>query len=191
MGRPWASPSCGKMKRSGAYCSVALRGSDPSRNGQVALLQTFADQAVIAIENTRLFEAEQARTRDLQESLEYQTATANVLGVISSSPNDLQPVLDTIVETAHDLCEADYTLFRRLGSDGFYHVAANKNSEPSFLDWLRTHPAAKGDGSTVGLVSSRKANHSSARCIGRSTIYRFRASTSRRGRATDRLGASR
>jgi signal transduction histidine kinase/dihydroneopterin aldolase len=128
----------------------------PFTDTQIDLVSTFADQAVIAIENTRLFEAEQASKRELQESLEYQTATAKVLSVISSSPNDLQPVIDVIVEIAHDLCEADYTLFRKLENDGFYRVAASKNADPAFLDWLQAHPVVAGDGSTVGLVAAEK-----------------------------------
>jgi len=109
----------------------------PFSNSQIKLLKTFADQAVIAIENTRLFEAEQASKRELQESLEYQTATAKVLSVISSSPNDLQPVIDVIVEIAHDLCEADYTLFRKLENGGFYRVAASKNADQHFWTGCR------------------------------------------------------
>ena len=73
---------------------------------QIALLQTFADQAVIAIENARLFDEVQAKTRDLTEALTYQTGSANILSVIASSPTDVRPVLKAIVESACELCEA-------------------------------------------------------------------------------------
>ncbi len=72
----------------------------PFTEKQIELMTTFADQAVIAIENVRLFEAEQQRTRELTESLEYQTATGDILRVISSSPTDVQPVLEAIAESA-------------------------------------------------------------------------------------------
>src|SRR6516165_290424 len=80
---------------------------NPFTDNQIALVTTFADQAVIAIENVRLFEAEQQRTSELQESLQQQTATSEVLRVISSSPANIQPVLEIIGERAEKLCSAE------------------------------------------------------------------------------------
>jgi GAF domain-containing protein len=119
---------------------------------QIKLVETFADQAVIAIENTRLFEAEQAGKRELQESLEYQTATSDVLSVISRSPSNLQPVLNAIVETAVRLCQADVADFRLL-RDGHYHIAATTANEPTRVKVLRDNPIGPGRGSVCGRVA--------------------------------------
>src|SRR5215472_5176153 len=88
--------------------SVAKAKPTPFSDRQIQLLKTFADQAVIAIGNVRLFEAEQARTRELSESLEQQTATSEVLKVISTSPGELQPVFNAMLANATRICEASF-----------------------------------------------------------------------------------
>jgi signal transduction histidine kinase/putative methionine-R-sulfoxide reductase with GAF domain len=131
---------------------VRRREVRPFSDKQVAVLQTFADQAVIAIENVRLFEEVQARTRELQEALEYQTATTDVLGVISRSPSQLEPVFGAIIGTAARLCEAEYALLYRL-KDGMYHVAAANNVDAAFVSYAVKHPLAPGRGSLTGRTA--------------------------------------
>src|SRR5262249_13758137 len=95
----------------------------PFTDKQIELATTFADQAVIAIENVRLFEAEQQRTRELTESLQQQTATADVPGVIWSWPGELQPVFDAMLENATRLCQAKFGVLWLCEGDGFRSVA--------------------------------------------------------------------
>ncbi len=114
------------MRKGEAVGVLTLRRSEvkPFTDKQITLLRTFADQAVIAIENTRLFEEVQARNRELTESLEQQTATSEILRVISSSPTDIRPVLDAVGENAARLCDANNAVVYKLEGDILRQVSS-------------------------------------------------------------------
>jgi len=119
----------------------------PFTDKQIALLTTFARQAVIAIENVRLFDEVQARTRDLSESLQQQTATADVLKIISRSAFDLKSVLQTLVQSAGRLCGADFATITRQ-KDGVLFFAEAYGY--SFIEYVRALPVERGRGTATG-----------------------------------------
>ncbi len=104
----------------------------PFTPAQIKLLETFADQAVIAIENVRLFQ-------ELKESLEQQTATSEILGVIASSPTEIQPVLDTIAASAARMCDANDAVIR-LVEGSVLRLRAHQGSMPSFTQQQELSP---------------------------------------------------
>jgi signal transduction histidine kinase len=121
----------------------------PFTEREFELVTTFSDQAAIAIENVRLFDEVQRRTEELTESLQQQTATSDVLKVISRSTFDLQTVLNTLVESAARLCEADMASINR-EKEGVYQQAASYGFSPEFQAYMSRHPIAVGQGSVVG-----------------------------------------
>jgi PAS domain S-box-containing protein len=149
-----------------SFLAVALRREDQSvgvftiyrdqaggfTERQVELVKTFADQAAIAVENARLFDEVQARTRDLSESLQQQTATADVLKVISRSSVDLEAVLDTLLETVARLCRADQAvMFRRRGD--LYHLVTARGLPEEAREFILAHPLPADRSTLSGRVA--------------------------------------
>ncbi|MBR1155628.1 GAF domain-containing protein [Bradyrhizobium sp. JYMT SZCCT0428] len=140
------------MLREGvAIGTIGVSRAEPGRfaDNQIDLLKTFADQAVIAIENVRLFNEVKQRTEDLSESLQQQTAVGDVLKTISRSTFDLQPVLDTLVNTAALLCDAEMAFIMRREGDE-YRAGAAVGYSREYIEFLVTHPLKADRGSITG-----------------------------------------
>src|SRR3974390_2801998 len=116
--------------------TVAKAEPRPFSDRQVQLLNTFADQALIAIDNVRLFEAEQQRTRELSEALEQQTATSEVLKVISSSPGELNPVFNAMLDNATRICEAKFGILLLFDGEAF-RFAAEYGTPREYSEFVR------------------------------------------------------
>jgi signal transduction histidine kinase len=140
------------------------RSPQPFNQKQIELVETFADQAVIAIENVRLFEEVQARTRDLSESLQQQTATADVLKIISRSAFDLPTVLDALIETAARMADAEQGSITR-EIDGAFFRAASYGYSSALSDFIRNTPVQMDRSSIAGraLVEGRPVQISDIR----------------------------
>ena len=133
------------------------RTVQPFTDKQIELAETFADRAVIAIENVRLFETEQQRSRELTESLQRQTATADVLKIISRSAFDLRAVLQTLVESAARFCDADNVTIIREKKDGGFYTAEAYGYSREFMDYIKNVAvtAERGSASGRALVEGR------------------------------------
>ena len=141
----------------GGIC-VRRREARQFTDKQIALVQNFATQAVIAIENTRLLNELRQRTFDLTESLEQQTAMSEVLQAVGSSPGDLQPVLAAMLEKAVRLCDAKFgNIYCREGDR--YKLAATLNTPPAFADYRMRSPIAVGATAPGRMLMSKEVIH--------------------------------
>jgi len=134
---------------------VTRSAARPFTEKQIELIETFADQAVIAIENARLFEAEQERSRELFQAWEQQTATSEVLQVISSSPGDLEPVFETMLAKAVRICDARFGNIFRWDGEAL-HLVATHNTPAAFAE-LRKHTPLRTQNPPVGRMVATKA----------------------------------
>jgi signal transduction histidine kinase len=161
VGGPRATLTVPLMRDGEVIGGITLRQPylTPYTPRQIEAIETFASQAVIAIENARLFNEVQAKTRDLEESLQQQTATADVLKVISRSTFDLQTVLDTLLTSAARLCQADHSfIFLREGDA--YRFAAGSGGVPEWIDYLKQQTIQPGRGTVAArAVLEARAIH--------------------------------
>ena len=132
--------------------TAAKAEAAPFSDQQIQLLKTFADQAVIAIENVRLFEAERQRARELSEALDQQSAASEVLSVISRSQFDLAPILQSVVDTAARLCRAEQGGIFRL-DQGIYRFAAGHSLDVEYIEFEKATPYLPGSGTVVGRAA--------------------------------------
>ena len=137
---------------------VAAKAVRPFTDKQIELVTTFADQAVIAIENVRLFDEVQARTRELSEALEQQTATSEVLQVISNSPGELEPVFEAMLANAVRICEATFgNMYLRDGE--VFRIAAAHNTPPPLLEHRRRVPLQRPTSAFGRMVETKEVVH--------------------------------
>ena len=168
------------LLREGTPIGVILLGRRsirPFTDKQIELATTFADQAVIAIENVRLFDDVQKRTAELSEALEQQAATSEVLNVISRSKFDLQPILQSVVDTAARLCRADTAVIFRLDG-GLYRFATGYCVDPRY--WkssarrrLRPDRGRRSDGPQCNARSFGSSMQWKTRCTRRRRMPRL------------------
>jgi GAF domain-containing protein len=145
------------LRREGSPIGVIAltrRAVQPFSDKQIELVNTFADQAVIAIENVRLFEAEQARTRELSEALEQQTATSEVLRVISSSPGELEPVFQTMLANAMRICDAKFGIMFEF-ANGAYRALSSLGISAAHADFV-AQPRVWGPETGLAQVARTK-----------------------------------
>jgi GAF domain-containing protein len=151
------------LMREGTPIGVIIlqrRAVRPFTNKQIELAETFADQAVIAIENVRLFDEVQARTKELTESLEQQTATSEVLQVISSSPGELEPVFEKMLENATRMCDSKFANLL-LYNGSTFQVAATLGAPKEWVEIRRREPLIRlsGDGPLTQVVATKQVQH--------------------------------
>ena len=157
---------------------------------QIELLTTFADQAVIAIENVRLFDEVQARTRELSEALEQQTATSEVLQVISSSPGELEPVFRAMLDSAVRICGAKIGTLYLFDEEVFRAVAFSMTHRTAYLEHRRRGPLRPSPAAPLGRVRSSKQVVQIADCTADQTYLDGRSFVCDHDRASRRADAA-